>query len=99
MYVYNMSDYAEMCEEPCLVWGHHIWAKVQVPAAQDSPELGTPCQSSIQLATKTPRARVLAKSANLECMRCVDSKLAVFAKALRGSRSKNTVCSPTIIQI
>ena len=25
MCVYNMSDYAEMCEEPCFVWGHHIW--------------------------------------------------------------------------
>ena len=25
MCVYNMSDYADMCEEPCFVKGYHIW--------------------------------------------------------------------------
>jgi hypothetical protein len=55
--------------------------------------------ASIQPAAKTPWARVLVKTANLECMRCVHSKLVVFTKALRGSRSKNTVCLPAPIQI
>jgi hypothetical protein len=25
MCVYNMSDYADMCKEPCFVKGYHIW--------------------------------------------------------------------------
>ena len=24
---YNMPDYAEMCEEPCLAKGYHIWTE------------------------------------------------------------------------
>jgi hypothetical protein len=28
MYMYNTSDYAEMCEEPCLEKGYHIWTEL-----------------------------------------------------------------------
>jgi hypothetical protein len=48
---------------------------------------------------RRPRARAKAKRANLACMRCVHSKLALFAKSPEVCGSKNTVCLPAPIQI
>ena len=64
-----------------------------------SSELGTPYQSYIQPTTRTRPNDAPAKSANLECPRCVDFKLALFAKSLEVTGSKNTVCLPGTIRI
>jgi hypothetical protein len=32
MYVYNISDYAEMCEESCQEKSHHIWIVLEESA-------------------------------------------------------------------
>ena len=61
-----------------------------------SSELGTPYQSYIQPAARSPPAVAPVKTANLECMRCVHSKLAVFTKSPEVSGSKNTVCLPSL---
>ena len=52
--------------------------------------------ASIQPVARSPRAVASVKSANLECMRCVHSKLAVFTKSPEVSGSKNTVCLPSL---
>ena len=58
--------------------------EVHVPAAQDFPALCQPYASLHTASSQTPWARVLVKTANLECTHLMHAKLVLFALARAG---------------
>ena len=66
------------------------WRKFSFPQRRLSPNLGEPCQSYIQPATRPPPAVARVKRAVADTLRCVHSKTSLFTQAPRGTGSKTT---------